>query len=490
MVTDRQVRILMKLVNKEESLAAAAAKAGMDEKTARKWRDSGLLPSENRCDRTWRTRPDPFDEVWKETKEKLALNPGLEAKTLFEDLQRRYPGRFSDGQLRSFQRLVKRWRALEGPPKEVFFPQVHNPGELCESDFTRMGSLEVKIGGQFFDHMIYHFVLPYSNWETGTICFSESFESLSEGLQSALWELGGVPKSHRTDRLGTAVHKPDHPEEFTRHYQALLGHYDLHPERTHANSPHENGDVEQRHHRLKRALDQALLLRGSRDFTSRQDYSQFLKKLFIQINSGRRERLLDELELLKPLPSGRLEACKRLKVKVGPSSTVRVNHNVYSVNSRLIGETVEARLYMEHLEIWYAQRRVDTLPRLRGAEKHRIEYRHVIDWLLRKPGAFENYRYREDLFPTHRFRMAYDALQANAKQYLHILDLAAKEGEVRVDEALRVLLDGGEVPNSENVRNILHGEERIPSPTEVEIDSVNLLAYDSLLSEEAACGGN
>jgi hypothetical protein len=490
MVTDRQVRILMKLINKEETLAAAAAKAGMDEKTARKWRDRGMLPSEGKGERTWQTRRNPFEEVWEETREKLALNPGLEAKTLFNDLQRRYPGRFSDGQLRSFQRMVKAWRALEGPQKEVFFPQVHNPGELCESDFTHMESLEVRIGGQVFEHMIYHFVLTYSNWETGSICFSESFESLSEGLQSALWELGGVPKSHRTDRLGAAVHKADHPEEFTQRYEALSRHYGLHSERTHANSPHENGDVEQRHHRLKRAVDQALLLRGNRDFADRQEYAAFLRKLFVQLNSGRKERLLDELELLKPLPARRLESCKRLKVKVGPSSTIRVNHNVYSVNSRLIGETVEARLYMEHLEIWCSQRRVDTLPRLKGSEKHRIEYRHIIDWLLRKPRAFENYRYREDLFPTHRFRMAYDALKTNARQYLYILDLAAKEGEARVDEALRALLDKEEAPSAENVRKVLSGGEKIPLPTAVEIDPVDLHDYDSLLSKEAAHGGN
>jgi hypothetical protein len=248
--------------------------------------------------------------------------------------------------------------------------------------------------------------------------------------------------------------------------------------------------VEQRHHRLKRALDQALLLRGNRDFASRQDYAAFLKKLFTQLNAGRRERFLDELELLMPLPGRRLEASKRLKVKVGPSSTVRVNHNVYSVNSRLIGETVEVRLYMEHLEIWYAQRRVDTLARLRGAEKHRIEYRHIIDWLLRKPGAFENYRYRDDLLPTHRFRMAFDALKASAKQYLCLLDLAAKQGEACVDEALRVLLGRGEAPSTENVQRLLLCEERVPSPTEVEIAGVDLLAYDSLLSQEAACGGN
>jgi len=489
MVTDRQVRILMTLINKEETLAAAAAKANMDEKTARKWRDCGMLPSESKGERNWRTRANPFEDVWEDIREKLTVNPGLEAKTLFEYLQRRYPGRFSDGQIRSFQRRVKAWRALDGPAKEVFFPQLYNPGELCESDFTRMGKLEVTIQGQFFDHLLYHFVLPYSNWETGIICFSESFESLSEGLQSALWDLGGIPKSHRTDRLSTAVHKPDCPEEFTQRYRALLKHYDLRPEATNAESPHENGDVEQRHHRFKRALEQALLLRSSRDFENREEYAAFLKKLFAQLNAGRRERFLDELEVLKPLPARRLESCKRLKVKVGPSSTVRIVHNVYSVSSRLIGETVEVRLYMEHLEIWYAQRMVDKLPRIRGAERHRIEYRHIIDWLLRKPGAFENYRYREDLFPSHRFRMAYDALRKNAKSYLYLLNLAAKQGESLVDDSIRMLLQRGEIPCAESVERLLLCEE-VSAPTEVVIAGVDLQVYDTLLSGEVSCGGN
>jgi len=488
MVTDRQVRMLMTLINKEETLAAAAAKAGMDEKTARKWRDSEMLPSQSKVEHTWRTRPNPFEDVWEEVRAKLKVNPGFEAKTLFEDLQRRYPGRFSDGQIRSLQRRIKTWRALEGPQKEVFFPQVYSPGVLCESDFTRMGKLEITIQGQFFDHLVYHFVLPYSNWETGTVCFSESFESLSEGLQSALWQLGGVPKAHRTDRLSTAVHKADSPEEFTQRYRALLKHYDFDAEATNARSPHENGDVEQRHHRFKNALDQALFLRGNRDFASREEYAGFLKKLFSQLNAGRRERFKDELEVLKPLPARRLEACKRLRVKVGPSSTVRVVHNVYSVDSRLIGEIVETRIYMEHLEIWYAQRLVDKLPRIRGEEKHRIEYRHIIDWLLRKPGAFENYRYREDLFPSHRFRMAYDALNKNARQYLSLLNLAAKQGEAQVDDAIRVLLEIGEVPCTESVERLLRCSEKASPPTSVEIAEVDLAVYDSLLTQEAACG--
>jgi transposase len=307
MVTDNQVRRLMKLINEEKTLAVAAAKAGMDEKTARKWRNLGKLPSETRPEHNWRTRKDPFEDVWEEIRRKLEINPGLEAKTLFEDLQRRYPGSFADGQLRTLQRKVKIWRALEGAAKEAFFPQEHVPGKLCESDFTHMTSLRVTIAGAPFPHLIYHFVLPYSNWETGTICFSECFESLSTGLQNALFELGAVPAEHRTDRLSTAVGKVKHPEEFTRRYRALLSHYGLTGKATNARSPNENGDVEQSHYRFKRAVDQALMLRGSRDFESRGDYAAFLKKIFSQLNAGRCVRFVSELKVLKTLPRRRLD---------------------------------------------------------------------------------------------------------------------------------------------------------------------------------------
>jgi hypothetical protein len=101
--------------------------------------------------------------------EQLTLNPGLEAKTVFDWLQREYPGRFADGQLRTLQRHIKRWRALHGPAREVFFAQVHEPGRLCASDFTHATGLGITIGGQPFPHLIYHFVLTYSNWEAGTV---------------------------------------------------------------------------------------------------------------------------------------------------------------------------------------------------------------------------------------------------------------------------------------------------------------------------------
>jgi len=489
MVTDQQVRRLMDGICEGKPLCVAAARAGMDEKTARKYGELGKLPSQCRVEHTWRTKPDPFEEVWSEIKPLLEMIPGLEVKTVFEDLQRRHPGRFADGQLRTLQRKVKVWRATEGPAKEVFFPQEYTPGVLCESDFTHMTALGVTIGGQSFGHLLYHFVLTYSNWETGSICFSESFESLSAGLQDVLWELGGVPRDHRSDRMSAAIHSGCKAEEFTQRYRALLEYYSLKGQMIQAGKANENGDIEQRHNRLKKAVEQALLLRGSRDFSSREEYERFLRGLFKRLNAGREERLREELKVLERLTERRLDECKRIEVKVGPSSTIRVMHNAYSVNSRLIGERVEVRLYAERLDIWYAQQRVETLPRLRGEGRHCIQYRHIIEWLARKPGAFENYRYRDDLFPNSLFRLAYDALKKQPlvyanKEYLKILHLAAQETQSGVEDALRLLLDGAQTLSAEAVKTALRSGQKPPPAHEVQIAEVNLTGYDALLVEQ------
>lgn len=479
----------MKELNRDQPLSLASAKAGMDEKTARKYRRLGKLPSAVNRERDWRTREDPFDAVWEEIRVKLQVNPGLQAKTLFKDLQRRHVGKYQDGQLRTLQRRVKKWRALEGPPKEVFFEQRYEPGELGASDFTYMNELGIRIQNQPFDHLVYHFVLPYSNWESGTVCFTESFESLSAGLQNALWKLSGSPHDHRTDRMSAAVHQDINPETFTRRYQGLLDHYGMQGRRIQASKPHENGDVEQRHYRLKQAVDQALMLRGSRNFDTREAYEEFLEKMFEELNSGRQARLEEELKRLKPLPSRRLESCKRVDVRVKSGSTIRVDGNTYSVDSRMIGENVQVRVYADELQVWFAQRRVDTLPRLRGSGKHRIQYRHVIEWLVRKPGAFANYRYREELFPTTRFRMSYDALRQRftlaraSKDYLRILHYAAQLSEAVVDSVLGHLLRTGELPTVSTVEASL----MLPKPSsmaDVHITEVELSAYDGLLDGE------
>ena len=490
MVSDRQVRSLMRYRHTERTLRAAADKAGMDEKTARKYLRLGRVPSEVQKPHTWRTRSDPFEMVWAEVREFLKVNPGLEAKTLFQYLQRRYPGRFQDGQIRTLQRRVSEWRSKEGPAREVMFPQRHEPGRLCQSDFTRMKKLGVRIGGEPFDHMIYHFVLTYSNWEAGTICFSESFESLCDGLERALWELCGVPRAHQSDCLTAAVNKLDSEEEFTQRYRALLSHYGLEGRRSQPRRPNENGDVEQRHHRFKRAVDQALMLRGSRDFDSRQAYEAFLRKLLEQLNAGRTERLQEEVARLRRLPLRRFDACRRLQVSVGQSSTITVLKNVYSLHSRLIGRKVWAYLYADHIDVWCGRSRVERLARLRGKGKHRINYRHIIDWLVRKPGAFERYLYREALFPSSRFRMAYDLLEARHpgrghKEYLRILELAAKESETAVEAALdRLMSRDGEPLSLAAVKQIVQSALAPCSVREVRIEQIQLTDYDVLLLAE------
>lgn len=466
--------------------AQAAAEAGMSTNTARKYLRSGILPSQAHVQHTWKTREDPFKEVWEEVKGLLETNHGLEALTLLGYLQQEYPDTFQDGQLRTLQRRVKHWRATEGPAQEVFFPQKHYPGELSESDYVRMKDMHVTINGQPFDHMLYHFVLTYSNWEDLTICYSESFESLSEGLQNALWKLGLVPNRHRSDNLSAAVRELNNKKEFTERYSGLVSHYGLEAERINPNCPHENGDIEQRHYRTVKAIDQQLMLRGSRDFKDIAAYEQFLSTLVKQLNTGRSDRLAEEQKQMHSLPLTRLNDYKRIIARVRKSSTISIQKNIYSVHSRLRGEQVEVRLKSTELEIWYGQKHIDTHPRLRGEGKASINYRHLIDSLVRKPGAFTNYVHRDALFPSTCFRIAYDTLiktapQRGTREYLKILHQAAHQNQSRVEEILWWLIQNEEEICSEHVQKLLDKASAIHLPRSVEVDPVDLALYDHLL---------
>ena len=317
--------------------------------------------------------------------------------------------------------------------------------------------------------------------------------SLSEGLQQALWELGGVPREHRSDRMSAAVNNLTDRKEFTRAYEALLQHYGLVGQKIQAGRANENGDVEQRHYRFKQAVAQALMMRGSRDFDSVNAYEVFLRNLFARLNAGRRARLAEEMRVLRPLPERRLDTTRRMEVRVSPGSLIQVHRNSYSVHSRLIGELVEVRLKADTVEVWYGDRKMEELPRLRGRGKHRVDYRHIIDWLVRKPGAFENYRYREELFPTSWYRMSYDTLREQwgprrgAKEYVQILALAARRGEALVEEALRALLkQSPEQMNAATLAAML--EEGTPRPpiTAVDVEPVSLAVFDELLSGNEA----
>jgi len=377
----------------------------------------------------------------------------------------------------------------------VFFPQDHHPGELGASDFTWMRDIGVTISGVAFDHLLYHYVLTWSNWEHATICFSESYESLSTGLQNAWWRCGGVPARHRTDRLSAAVNNLDEKRALTARCEALLRYYGVEGQKTNPNSGNENGDVEQRHHRIKETIEQALILRGSRDFGTRGEYECFLDGLLERLNAGRRERFEEERHFLRPLPARRLPDYTELPcVLVSKASTIFVRRNVYSVHSRLRDAHVTVKLYAEHLEVMLGATLIEKIPRLRGVSNHRINYRHIIDWLVRKPGAFANYRYRSDLFPTSQFRIAYDLLKAQSparadKEYLGILYEAAYGSEKAVNRALEKLIAEGLTPTPAQVKALViwmenSGANGVSDP---HVAPVELGQYDTLLCwKEAA----
>ncbi len=478
------------MMNSGMSQEKAALKAGMARKTARKYLSKRKLPSELMQPRTYRTRADPFDEVWPEVEALLDADPALESKTLFDWLQRERPGQFADGQLRTLQRRVKVWRATDGRSKEVFFDQVHHPGKLSASDFTCMNALKVTILGRPLRHLMYHFVLTYSNWEHVTLCYSESLEALSTGLQNALWALGKVPEKHRTDQLTAAVNQiggPSPRDAFQGRYLEVLDHYHLTGQKIQVGRANENGDAEQSHNRFKKRLDQALMLRGSRDFESIEAYMAFVGEQLARYNAGRRDRLAEEMAVMQTLPQRRIDSVRRVQVRVSRGSLIHVDKNIYSVHSRLIGEKITVAIGLDDLEIWYGQKVIDRLPRLRGRGKHLISYRHIIDWLVRKPGAFEDYRYNEDLFPTTRFRIAYDLLNKNgtgAKPYLKILELAAKSNESAVDDALGDMINRNCKIDPDSIKQFVDDRLEPRAETEVEVVIPALSMYDGLLSSD------
>jgi hypothetical protein len=309
-------------------------------------------------------------------------------------------------------------------------------------------------------------------------------------VQNALWELGGVPVEHRTDSLSAAVRPPQRSkEEFTEKYEGLLRHFGMKASHSSPGRGHENGDVEQSHHRFKRAVGQELILRGSRDFATREAYEVFLVMLFTRRNRLRSARVAEERKVLAPLPGRRLEACTKETVRVSRNATVSVRGNYYSVPSRLIQERVEVRLYGGHLEVWYGGALAERMERLRGRGGSAINYRHVIHSLVRKPGAFAQYKFKAGLFPRLIFRVAYDELLRQQpgraeREYLKLLELAAGVSEEAVAEVLRELIESGAPLSSGKVREEVEARADQParSVLAVRIEPVALGRYDQFIN--------
>jgi len=351
-----------------------------------------------------------------------------------------------------------------------------------------MESLGITLGGVPFPHLVFHLVLSYSNMEAIQICFSESFESLVEGIETCLWSMGGVPQRHRTDHLSAAIHPLDAEEraEAKERYSVVMRHYGLEPTTNNVGVAHENGDVEQSHFRFKDAVDQALRARGSREFADRPTYTRFLLQQVKQRNLTRQVRWAEEQAVLRPLPASWLALCRELRVRVSRFSTIQVLRNTYSVPSRLIGTKLLVRVRSEVLEVYRGTTHLLSMPRLLGHGQHRIDYRHVIWSLVRKPGAFAQYRYHDDLFPSLAFRRTYDALcvgkpQRADRDYVRILHLAASTSEAEVELALGLLLDQAALPSFDAVRDLVRVPvaARLPVLGPVVID---MAIYDRLLA--------
>jgi hypothetical protein len=496
--TDAQVRLIMKERSKGRTQEQAAVKANLHSpKTVRKYEKLGKLPSELKKDRTYRTRNDPFESDWDELEQMLQNAPELEAKTLFDWLCERTPDKYEEGQLRTLQRRVSNWRALN-EEKVVTLDQVHHPGEVLQTDGTWMNDLGITLQGAAFAHILIHSVLPYSNWEWGRVVQSESLLAIRLGLQSTLVRLGFVPKIHQTDNTTAATHnlgpglcsKPLEERGFNEEYLQLMAHYEIEPRTIHVRSPNENGDVESANGSFKRAVNQHLLLRGSRDFESLEAYEGFLWSIMERRNARRQKKLEEELAQMQPLKVEPWPQMRELSVRVGSNGILRVLNNGYTVPSGLKGKQVKVRVYEWHIEVWYANQQVERLSRITGVQRYSINYRHVINSLLKKPGGFRNYRHRDDLFPQAVFRQAWETLDRRLPprqadlMYLRILKLAAQELETDTAEALKILLSSSEDWNDSTVAALVRPTAaRVP---ELQPQDVNLADYDRLLQGEVA----
>ena len=489
MVTDQQVLLLRRRIMEGKSQQTSAAAAGMSARSARRWR-SGPLPSEKKK-RSWRTRTDAFEGVWEQEIVPLLrgdLRGKLQATAVLEWLDERHPGRFNASHLWTLRRRIRDWRALSGPDREVYFEQEHPPGREAQMDFTHCGELGVTIGGEPFEHLLFQFILSHSGWRYAEVAYGETFTALVSGLQGALWELGGVPEVVRTDNLSAATHelKDSKGRAFNERYQAILDHYGLRATRTNPRSSHENGVAEQGHRRLKDSIAQALVLRGSSDFESVERYTKFVRSIVDRRNRLVREKVAVEYPHLRSLPPAPVPEYVGYRATVRKWSTIRVNSRTYSVPSRLMGVEVDVRLYPEHVDVYYKGHLVESMERVRGKGEALIDYRHIIGSLVRKPGTFARYRFREQLYPTHTFRLAYDAMwgwkgERADVDYVRILHLAATTMEADVERALKRLLES-------RVRFDYAVVKQLAAPATPEIPAlelsgeVDLGVYDRLLA--------
>lgn len=406
------------------------------------------------------------------------------------------PGSYQEQHLRSLQRRLKDYKAFYGENDVIIFPQNLQPGRQSQSDWTVMNKLNITIANQHFSHLLFHFMLPYSRWSSIMICYTESFDTLSKGYAKAAVELGGTLPEHRTDNLSAATKQSGRGRSFTDRWLQFLEHYNVVPSRNNPGQSNENGSVEKSHDLFKSSVNQHLLLRGSRNFTNLTEYELFLNKINDRHNQQYQQKLAEEINHLQSLPARPWNDPIIFTATVSPSSTVQILGCTYSVPSRLIAYKLQIYAYPEHIKVYYGQRLIITMPRIESGSY--IDYRHIIDGLIRKPGAFANYQYRAQLFPKPIFRFSYDRLieakpNTGYKDYLKILQMAKCYGEAKIISILELCKTSNIIPEKETITMHLRSSssdyaDRLKLAYEATILKPDLIEYDNLHSFKTDMG--
>ena len=481
------------------STAAAAAKASISIATAYRIEKHPRLPSQRKAPRE-RRRPDPLGDIFEaEVVPMLQASPGLRSVAIFEEMIRRHP-ELGGGIRRTLERRIRSWRAIHGAEREIIFRQVHEPGRMGLSDFTDMGDAGIAIAGAALDHRLYHFRLAYSGFQHAHVVLGgESFVALAEGLQNALWSLGGVPREHRTDSLSAAFRNLDSQActDLTRRYEEFCRHYGMTPSRNNTGVAHENGAIEGPHGHLKRAIQDALLMRGSADFANLAAYRGFIDEIVSRRNVRNAKRIDLERAELQPLPGQRTSDYEEVGVRVTSSGGFTLRKVFYTVPSRLIGHRLRVRLFDDRLDLFIGGTPLMTLTRGRphasGKHDQVVDYRHVIHSLRRKPMALLSLVYRDQLFPRDAYRRTFDALlmrlpeRQACRVMTDLLALAHERGcESELADKLSTALETGQLPDIAALR--AHFAPDPAALPNVEIHLVPLNVYEALIGAGLTMG--
>jgi hypothetical protein len=493
------MRLFMKL-KQTHPTAVAAAKSSISLATAYRLEKDPQLPSQKKAPRG-RRRPDPLAQIFDaEVVPLLKAAPGIRPIAIFEEMMRRHP-ELGSSIRRTLERRIRTWRAMHGEDQDIIFRQTHVPGRLGLSDFTDMNGFGITIAGEPLDHRLYHFRLAYSGFQhTHVVLGGESFVALAEGLQNALWSLGGVPHEHRSDSLSAAFRNLDSNarDDLTRRYEQLCTHYGMIPSRNNAGIAHENGAIESSHGHLKRAIEDALLLRGTRVFDDLADYRRFVDEIVSRRNAHNARQIDIERPRLKALPHRRTSDCEDVTVRVTSSGGFTLRKVFYTVPSRLIGHRLRVRLYDDRLDVFIGGTLLLTLPRGRASPSGRhdqvVNYRHVIHALRKKPMALMGLVYRDQLFPRQAYRRTFDLLverlpeRQACRTMVELLSMAHERGcESELAGELETFVTDNTLPDMTALR-----ERFAPDPSRLPAVTVRLAPlgdYEALIDAGTQGGG-